>query len=113
MAAMAMMSAFTLMSCQVAEVEPPQQGSESLTGAVISLTSDESVSTKTEWNGYSIHWSQGDAINMTYCLSGQWGSRFYTSDPLARSSAFAAFNVPTDLEPTAAGQFTFYAVSPS
>ena len=113
MAAMAMMSAFTLMSCQVAEVEPPQQGSESLTGAVISLTSDESVSTKTEWNGYSIHWSQGDAINMTYCSAGQWGSRLYTSEPLARTSAFAAFKVPTDLESTAEGPFTFYAVSPS
>ena len=114
--ALAMISSFVLMSCQVAEVaemEQPQHDQECLTGAVINLTSDESVSTKTEWNGYTIHWSQGDAISMTYCLSGQWGSRFYTSDPLARSSAFAAFSVPTDLEPTAAGQFSFYALSPS
>ena len=95
-------------SCVQKEIEPQS----SIDGVEI-LFDSQLPATKTEWNGYSIHWSQGDAINMTYCSAGQWGSRLYTSEPLARTSAFAAFEVPTDLESTAEGPFTFYAVSPS
>ena len=62
MTTMAMMSVLALISCQVAEITEPVQDKDFPTGAVVTLTSDESVSTRTQWNGYTIHWSQGDAF---------------------------------------------------
>ena len=88
---MAMMSVLALISCQVAEIAEPVQDKDFPTGAVVTLTSDESVSTRTEWNGYTIHWSQGDAVSMTCCRNGEWGTVMYESEPLAMTSAFAGF----------------------
>jgi len=110
---MAMMSVLALISCQVAEITEPVQDKDFPTGAVVTLTSDESVSTRTQWNGYTIHWSQGDAVSMTCCRNGEWGTVMYESEPLAMTSAFAGFKVPTDLKPGEEGPFTFHAVSPS
>ncbi len=105
--------AAAFVSCQVEELSGPDHDRETLTGAVLTFTDAAQASTKTEWNGYTVFWSAGDVISMTYCQEGEWGSRLYESDPLERTSAFAGFSVPTDLEPGTEGAFAFHAVSPA
>ena len=110
-AVMSLMTAVAFVSCQKPELTDaacPEQ----YHGAVLTFTG-ETPSTKTEWNGNTIYWSAGDAISMTYSQAGEWAAAMYESEPLPRSSAFAGFNVPTDLAPAAEGPFAFYTVSPA
>ena len=114
-AVISLMTAVAFVSCQKPQqpdVTSPEHGEGVLDGTVLTFTG-ETPSTKTEWNGNTIYWSAGDAISMTYSQAGEWAAAMYESEPLPRNSAFAGFNVPTDLAPAAEGPFAFYTVSPA
>ena len=76
--------------------------------------SSEAPGTRTEWDGTTIQWSEGDAISMAYTISGVWqGPSLLPSDPLEKSVHEAHFTVPTGFNSPDVGAHTFYTVYPS
>lgn len=81
-------------------------------GAEIIFTNDQQE-TKTEWNGATILWSEGDCMSVAYTLEDEWSSRMFISKPLQQTSLKSKFSVVTDLAPETKGALSFYAVYPS
>lgn len=77
------------------------------------VTSDNSTVTRTEWDGQTILWSEGDCMSMAYVHDGRWSPMLYSSDPLQESGHKCGFSVKTDILPETEGKFSFYAVYPS
>ena len=69
--------------------------------------------TKTEWNGTTIQWSEGDCMSMAYTLDGRWSSDLFVSEPLAQATTKSTFAVDTDLTSDTKGSMLFYGVYPS
>ena len=105
----ALSTAFLCTSCQQAELEHVeiQKG-----GARLIFVSEQ-PETRTEWDGSTILWSEGDCISLAYTLKDNWSSVLFDSDPLPMSSGKSAFSVDTDLTSGAEGTLSFFGVYPS
>lgn len=83
---------------------------------------------KTEWNGSTIEWSEGDKISVAYTLDDEWKGQYkkeegqytipklYKSQALASNTEVAKFDVSVDFKGTdasAEGQYVFYGVYPA
>lgn len=98
-------------SCQMEEPGQPQLSGPS---EKLSLRfSSQSPATRTNWNGSTIEWSEGDQIGITYNVSGVLSDKVFTSEPLAQEGVSATFSVTTDLTSDAQGEISFYGVYPS
>lgn len=69
--------------------------------------------TRTEWDGQTILWSEGDCMSMAYTSDGLWSTGMFVSDPLVKSAIRSSFTVGTDLSPDSEGEYVFYGVYPS
>ena len=78
--------------------------------------------TKTEWNGETVHWSQGDKIAVAYTVNGSWqnaggnaagDAKLYKSKALESAAHLARFNVSTAFSGEANGAYIFYGVYPA
>lgn len=106
-------AALLLSSC----IEGQEGLVDNRTGAEIrfesDMAADDHPSTRTEWNGQTIVWSEGDRMSMAYLRDGHWSNQLYVSEPVEESARTCGFSVKTDLSPDAEGPFSFYAVYPS
>ena len=100
------MIATAFLSCQKPEVE-------GLSDITLTLSSDSDLSTKTEWDGRTIVWSEGDAVTLAYRHANGWKKALYESEPLAAKASKAGFKVKTDITPDVGGPYSFFAVYPS
>ena len=76
--------------------------------------SSEASATRTEWDGTTIQWSEGDAISMAYTISGNWqGPSLLPSAPLGKTAHEAHFTVPVGFDSPEVGAHTFYTVYPA
>ena len=97
-------AATAFFSCQKQEVVVPETEQVSC----LTFTSEKPAfadETKTEWNGNSIVWSEGDKISVAYTVADEWmGSmpddseiasapKLYKSEALKKSHETAKFNV--------------------
>ena len=84
------------------------------TPVVTSLTfTSESPATRTGWTGETIEWTAGDAISVSFSVSGQWNPNIYPSTPLAEGGPTAQFTVPGNFDNSAVGAYHFYAIYPA
>ncbi len=105
----ALSAAFFCSSCRQAELEQV----EIQKGRARLIFVSEQPETKTEWDGSTILWSEGDCISLAYTLNGSWSSGCFASDPLPESSQKSTFSVQTDLDPEVNGTLSFWGVYPS
>ena len=82
---------------------------------------EEESSTRTEWTGETIQWSEGDQIRMAYTVAGVWqgasdtntAPKLYASNHLEAATEVAEFTVNTNFTSTATGTHVFYGLYPS
>lgn len=107
--AIAVWAAVAVVSCVNEENLEP----DGLDGAVITLSSSLQPDTKTEWDGQTVVWSEGDAVTLAYRHPNGWKKALFESAPLLVKASKAGFKVNTDIVPDSAGPYTFFAVYPS
>lgn len=81
---------------------------------------EEETSTRTEWTGETIQWSQNDQIRMAYTVEGEWqgasdentAPKLYASNKLAEAAEVAEFTVNSSFTSTATGTHIFYGLYP-
>lgn len=81
---------------------------------------DDETTTRTEWNGTTIQWSEGDQIRMAYTVAGVWqgasdtntSPKLYASNHLDAATDVASFTVNTSFTATATGTHIFYGLYP-
>lgn len=106
--AIAASAAVAILSCTREEL------TDSSVDGLVVLTLDSSTpSTKTEWDGQTIVWSEEDCVAMAYTCSDGWKKSIYTSEPLAAKASKAGFKVTADVGAGLSAPYTFYAVYPS
>lgn len=113
--------ATALVSCQKQElVVPDTQQEVTLTFSSEKPAFDDE--TKTEWNGETIQWSEGDKIAIAYTVKGTWqnasgnasgDAKLYKSEALKASSETAQFNVSASFTGSVEGTHIFYGVYPA
>ena len=106
--AIAAFAAVAIVSCTREELTEP-----SVDGHVVLTLESSTPSTKTEWDGHSIIWSEGDCVTMSYTYSDGWKKSLYSSEPLAAQASKAAFKVTADIGAGISAPYTFSAVYPS
>ena len=82
---------------------------------------EEESSTRTEWTGETIQWSEGDQIRMAYTVAGVWqgasdtntAPKLYASNHLEAATEVAEFTVNAYFTSTATGTHVFYGLYPS
>lgn len=114
-------AATAFFSCQKPEVIVPETSQEvTLTFASEKPAFDDE--TKTEWNGKTIQWSEGDKIAIAYTVNGTWqnasgnasgDAKLYKSEALKASSETAQFNVSASFTGSVEGTHIFYGVYPA
>lgn len=114
-------AAIAFTSCQKQETFEPESAQE-VTLAFASEKPAFADETKTEWNGETILWSEGDKISIAYTVNGTWqnasgdasgDARLYKSEALEAAAETAQFNVSTDFKGTTEGTYVFYGVYPA
>lgn len=115
----------TTFSCTKEETTKIDDGGQKV--AYLSFTGERpqiSDETRTEWDGKTIVWSEGDKIRAGYTLNGEWmgaesagEAKFYASKEVEISEtnpSVGTFTVPEAfLIPEETGDFVFYAVYPN
>ena len=117
-------AATAFFSCQKPEVIVPETSQEvTLTFASEKPAFDDE--TKTEWNGKTIQWSEGDKIAIAYTCNEKWmgqkneqtqelsAPKLYKSEPLAIETETAKFNVSASFNIQNEGNHVFYGVYPA
>lgn len=111
------MSALVMSSCHKEEMKPEEPSDRpeipSQNDGILTFTSEEMDSVKTEWNGSTILWSDGDAISVAYTHDEAWSATLFNSEPVAVSDRIAKFTVSTDLTSEVDGSLTFYGIYPA
>lgn len=114
-------AATAFFSCQKPEVIVPETSQE----VTLTFSSEKPAfddETKTEWNGKTIQWSEGDKIAIAYTVNGTWqnasgnasgDAKLYKSEALKASSETAQFNVSASFTGSVEGTHIFYGVYPA
>ena len=84
--------AAALLSCQ-------KQETEDISGSVLTVSSDSGLPVRTQWNGQTIVWSEGDAVTLAYRHADGWKKALYESEPLSAKAPKAGFKVKVDIAP--------------
>ena len=98
--------AAALLSCQ-------KQETEDISGSVLTVSSDSGLSVRTQWNGQTIVWSEGDAVTLAYRHADGWKKALYESEPLSAKAPKAGFKVKVDIVPESSGPYSFFAIYPA
>ena len=120
-------AATAFFSCQKQETFISDASQERL----LTITSEKPTfvdKSRTEWNGETIQWSEGDRISVAYTLGGVWKGQYkndeegytipklYKSKQLREDTEVAKFDVSGDFkgaDASAKGKYVFYGVYPA
>lgn len=110
-------AAIVISSCQKEETEPQNPSgtpdAPEKTEVTLVFSSEGTDPSKTEWNGSTLCWSEGDAISVGYTLEDAWSGKLFNSSAVEVSDRLAKFTVPTDLTSDVEGSLTFYGIYPA
>lgn len=113
-------AAMASVSCLKSEVQTPDSAEFVLTFASEKPEFDDV--TRTEWNGETVQWSEGDKISVAYTVDGVWqnaggdasdDAKLYKSEALEADAEVARFNVSTAFYGTTSGRHVFYGIYPA